>query len=131
MRTAVLRWLAGATTLLYVLSRFLPCSPPVQHGEIEDSYMQVLHTAFAAHWQFGRDIVFPFGPWGLLYGGYLPATHLVCVIAWAVLSAVFWWAAWRLTRQFFSDYLPAWLFVMGLAAVAGLEVLTVPDARLK
>src|ERR1017187_2346701 len=68
-------WLAGASTLAYVCSRFVPCAPPSYHDAIEDTYIQFLHTAFAQHLQFGRDVVYPFGPWGLLYGGYNPRSE--------------------------------------------------------
>src|SRR5580765_7553611 len=75
-RTLVGHGLSAGISLCYVLSLFVPSTPVVQHGEIEDSYMQVLHTAFAGHWQFGRDICYSFGPWGFLYGGYLPSTQM-------------------------------------------------------
>src|SRR5260221_12618312 len=93
-------WMAGASSLLYVFSLFLPWRPATMHGEIEDSYMQVLHKAFSEHWQFGRDICYTFGAWGLLYGGSEPSTHWVCVLAWCGLSIVFWWASWRVASAF-------------------------------
>ena len=92
-------WLAGGSSFLYVCSRFVPCAPPSFHGEIEDSFIQFLHTAFLERVQFGRDFVFNFGPWGFLYGGYHPATHLISVIAWLGLSLVFWWTGWRVARH--------------------------------
>ena len=95
-------------------------SPPSHHGEIEDSFIQFLHTAFLERLQFGRDFVFNFGPWGFLYGGYHPATHLISVIAWLGFALVFWWTGWRVARHFSRNTLAAWLWLMAFAAVAGL-----------
>ena len=124
-------WLAGASTLFYLCSRLVPAAPPIHHGEIEDSYIQFLHTAFAEHLQFGRDILITFGPWGFLYGGYSPVTHTVSVIAWLGLSLVFWWTGWRTARHLSKNDLVAWFWLMAFAAVAGLPVFTLIDARLK
>jgi hypothetical protein len=124
-------WLAGGSSFLYVCSRFVPCAPPSFHGEIEDSFIQFLHTAFLERVQFGRDFVFNFGPWGFLYGGYHPATHLISVIAWLGLSLVFWWTGWRVARHFSKNELAAWLWLMAFAAVAGLPIFTLIEARLK
>ena len=124
-------WLAGGSSLIYVCSRFLPCAPPSHHGEIEDSFIQFLHRAFVERLQFGRDIVFNFGPWGFLYGGYHPATHLTAVVMWLGLSLVFWWAGWRAARHFSKSELAAWVWLMAFAAVAGLPIFTLVDARLK
>ena len=107
----VVRWLAGASTLLYVFSRFIPSTPVDQYLFIEgidDAWMQVLHAAFHRHWQFGRDIVFTYGPWGFLGRGYDPATYPVAVIAWLLLSLVFWWAGWRLARHLSGHRLFSW-----------------------
>ena len=123
--------LATLTTLVYILSRFLPCAPPTFHGEIEDSFIQFLHTAFLERVQFGRDFVFNFGPWGFLYGGYHPATHLISVLAWMGLSVVFWWAAWRVARHMTRNQFGAWLWVMAFAAAAGLPIFTLIEARFK
>jgi hypothetical protein len=46
----------------------------------------MLHTAFAERLQFGRDVVFTFGAWGFLYGGYHPATYSIPVFVWELFS---------------------------------------------
>jgi len=79
--------------------------------------MLVLHEAFIKRLQFGRDIVFTFGPWGFLYGGYHPATHWFAVIAWAVLAGVFWWTGWRIARHCFRNELLAWVWLMGFIGI--------------
>jgi hypothetical protein len=124
------RWLAGASALIYICSRFVPSAPPAFRDDIEDSYLHYFHTAFAKHLQFGRDVVYPFGPWGLLYGGYDPATYWVTVLAWLGLSVVFWWIAWKVARVLLNNDLAAWIWLMAFALVAGLPVFTLVDARL-
>jgi hypothetical protein len=61
--TAV-HWLAGATALIYVFSRFLPCQMLFHYwnSDLDFSWEQTLHRAFEQHLQSGRDIVFTYGP---------------------------------------------------------------------
>ncbi len=125
----IVPWLAGVGSLLYVCSRFVPAAPPVHYGEIEDSYIQFWHTAFVQRLQFGHDIVYTYGPWALLYGGYNPATHLVCVIAWLMLSVVFWWTASVAARHFSKNKLASWAWLVCFSMVAGLPVFTLVDTR--
>jgi len=115
---SAVRWLAGVSTLLYVFSRFIPCTLPLYQGLIDVSWSQALHMAFDRHLQFGRDIVFSYGPWGFLGRGYYPATHLVAVIAWTILSLVFWRAGWRVARHLSGNLLFSWLWVIGFAGMA-------------
>ncbi len=116
--------------LLYLFSRFLPVSPPVHYGEIEDSFIQFLHTAFVERLQFGTDVVYTYGPWGFLYAGYVPATHAVALCVWIGLSLVLFWAGWRTTRHFSKNMLVAWIWLMCFVAVAGLAFATPIDTRL-
>jgi hypothetical protein len=120
----------GATALLYVLSRFLPCAPQQHNGIIDDSWMQTLHTAFRQHWQFGRDIVFPFGPWGFLYGGFDPGTSGISITVWAVLAVTFWWTAWSIARHLFGNEVVAWVWCMLFVAVSSVTPSLNMDVRL-
>jgi hypothetical protein len=115
----IARWLAGASTLLFILYQFVPWGAVTTDQTLEDSWIQVQHLAFLQHLQFGRDIVFTFGPWGFLfYGGYYPATYPVSLIAWLVLSVVFWWAAWRVARSAFENEFISWFWLMLFAGTA-------------
>jgi len=127
--TAV-HWLAGATALMYALSRFLPLSPQFHNSILDDSWRQALHLAFEQHLQFGRDLVFTYGPWGFLCGGYSPPTFTISVIVWAMLSLVFWRAAGRLARHLSNHPLISWLWLMGFIAVTGISVEQGMDLRL-
>jgi hypothetical protein len=124
------KWLVASTSLVFAFSRFLPSGRPGGYGTLDDAWIQMLHTAFAERLQFGRDIVFTFGPWGFLYCGYHPATYLISVVVWAVLAAVFWWAAWRVVTHFFKNPLVCWLWIMafvGLASISPVSNMDVPS----
>jgi hypothetical protein len=123
-------WLAGATTLIYTLSRFLPVAPELHQPILDNSWMQALHAAFEQHLQFGRDIVFTYGPWGFLCGGYSPPTFAISLVLWALLSLVFWWAGWRMAGHFSHHRLAAWIWLMAFTATAGMAVEQSIDVRL-
>ena len=124
------KWLAATTSLLFVFSRFLPSGGLGRYEIVDDSWIQMLHFAFVERLQFGRDIVFTFGPWGFLYGGYHPATYLISVIVWAVLGVVFWWAAWRVVTHFFKNPLVCWLWMMAFIGLASISPFLNMDVRL-
>ena len=119
----VVRGLAVAGMFLYVFSRFVPCSSvddyPIIDG-IDNAWTQVLHVALSRHWQFGRDIVFTYGPWGFLARGYYPPTYPVSVIAWIILSLVFICAGWRLACHLSDNRLVAGLWLVGFTAGASI-----------
>jgi hypothetical protein len=123
-------WLAGATTLIYTLTRFLPVSPQSHNSVLDNSWMLALHTAFEQHWQFGQEVVFTYGPWGFLCGGYAPQTFAISMSLWALLSLVFWWAGWRMARYLSRHTLISWLWLMSLVTVAGVVVEQSIDIRL-
>jgi hypothetical protein len=111
-------WLPG---VFYVLSRFLPCHPVDDYTvwmPTDDAWALCLHAGFAQHLQFGRDIIFTYGPWGLLARDYYPPTFWISMSSWLLLSAVFIWAGWRVARFFTNNCLVAWLWLMAFAAVA-------------
>src|SRR6266567_8627699 len=124
------KWLAASTSLLFAFSRFLPSGGLGRYEIVDDSWIQMLHFAFVERLQFGRDIVFTFGPWGFLYGGYHPATYLISIIAWAVLAVVFWWAAWRVVTHFFKNAVVCWLWMMAVIGLASITPFLYMDVRL-
>ena len=128
--TTLAKWLAATTSLLFAFCRFLPSGQSGGYNIVDDAYIQMLHFAFGERTQFGRDIVFTFGPWGFLYGGYHPATHWISVVVWAVLAAVFWWAAWRVVTHFFKNPLICWLWMMAVIGLASISPFLTIDVRL-
>ena len=129
----VVRGLALAGMFLYVFSRFVPGSSggdyPFNDG-MDNAWSQVRHMAFIRHWQFGKDIVFTYGPWGFLASGYYPPTYPVAVIAWIILSLVFLCAGWRLACRFSGNRLVAGLWLVGFTAAASMPAGDDFNARL-
>src|SRR5690242_14218447 len=117
LTTTIAKWLAAITTLFFAFCRFLPSAQPAGYNIVDDAYIQMLHFAFIERLQFGQDIVFTFGPWGFLYGGYHPATHWISVVTWVLLTVVFWWAGWRVVTHFFKNALARWLWMMAVIAL--------------
>jgi hypothetical protein len=111
--------------LFYVLSRFLPCTPPDEYPNLDNidiAWTQALHAAFHQHLQFGREVVFTYGPWGFISRGYHPATHFVSWLLWIGLSVVFWVAGRRLAGHFSGNRLISWLWLIAFAAFASIPV---------
>lgn len=116
----LLVWVLG---LLYAASRLIPCHPVSDYASylpVDNAWAQAMHVAYAQHMQFGRDIVFTYGPWGFLARGYYPPTYLISVVAWVALASVFLCAGWRLARYFTSNQVIVWLWLMGFTALASL-----------
>ena len=111
-----------ASSLVYVLWCFVPHAAPTYNPRfiLDNSWIQTLHAAFEHHWQFGRDIIFTYGPWGFLCGGFYPPTFLASVISWSMLSIVFWLGCWRVAAHSFRRQWSAWLWIMIFVGVTGL-----------
>lgn len=110
----------GALVLLYALGALVPWQPAIQvENALDDSWAMVMHAAFAARWDFGRDLVFTFGPWGFLYRGYHPDTYGFLVSGWLFLSGVFLWAAWQIGHRALSGPLAALVWLVALIGVVG------------
>jgi hypothetical protein len=117
---AAIQWLAASTALIYVLVQFFPGAPALV-ATIDGGWTQALHVAFEQRWKFGRDIVFTYGPWGFLSGGYYPPTFFISVVAWTLLAVVFWWAGWRTARHFSNNIFFSWLWLAGIAGVTSIS----------
>jgi hypothetical protein len=110
------QWLGAASSLLYVFACLLP-EKPRAYDAIDDSWMEVLHSAFLNHLQFGRDIVYTYGPWGFLFGGYRPETHFLSSVMWLGLAIIFWSAGRCVARASFQNEFARWLWLMAVAAL--------------
>jgi hypothetical protein len=119
----VIRLLVWGLGLLYVFSRFIPCHPVsdfVLNDPFDNIWALILHVAYTEHLQFGRELVFTYGPWGFLARGYYPPTYWVSVVAWLALSLVYLGAGWRVARYFIGNEVMAWLWLIGFTAMASL-----------
>src|SRR5690348_4283342 len=88
----VVHLLLAAVGLVYTLSRFLPTPLPPSSGALDRSWLGAAHYFFVQRFDFGKDVIANYGPWGILVGGYHPATFGVVVLTWSLLALVFWWS---------------------------------------
>jgi hypothetical protein len=123
------KWLLPSSAFIYVFSLFFPwvSGPPI---DPDGSWGLALHAAFEHHLQFGRELVFTFGPWGFLYCGYGPPTFPIAVMVCALLAFGFWWAGWRVACHFSTNKLFAWFWFIGFAGIAGMRVEQNFDVRM-
>ena len=56
----------GVFCLSFLLLTYVLPAPALPSPEIEQGWQQLLSEAFLRHAQFGRDILFTYGPWGFL-----------------------------------------------------------------
>jgi hypothetical protein len=123
------KWLLPSSAFIYLFSLFFPWvfGPPINP---DGSWELALPTAFEHHLQFGRDLVFTFGPWGFLYRGYYPPTFPIAVMVWTLFAFVFWWAGWRVACHFSANKFLAWFWFIGFAGIAGMRVEQTFDVRM-
>lgn len=85
--------------LVYV-SSFTLCGRSLPSPNLDDSYQVVLEYAKTHDFQFGRDIVYTFGPLGFLNTsvslGLLPLQRILFALAWSGIVA---WSVTGLARQ--------------------------------
>jgi len=115
------RWALQAV-LLAALWPALMIFPGTPEGFLDDSWQLVLLHAHAHGWQFGRDLIFTWGPWGFLSSHYhLGDTAAVPKLVWETAGRLLLAASLvHLTRT-----LAAWrqlLFVLGLTLICWLFV---------
>jgi hypothetical protein len=72
---------------IYALLITVPWLPPMIGSEsIDDSWRMVLHEAWTRGLVYGRDIVFTYGPLGLIAVPYAPSHHWIQLLAWSVIA---------------------------------------------
>lgn len=121
--------------------------PGTPEGYLDDSWQLVLIHAHAHGWQFGRDLVFTWGPWGFLSSHYhLGETGAVAKLIWETLGRLLLAGSlvyltrslvvWRQLLFIVGLALIGWLFVdavfyltIGLMVAAGLMRPTVGSAE--
>lgn len=74
--------------LIYCLSVIVPWGYRPYLYPSNNGWALTLHHAFIQGWQFGRDIVFTFGPLGFLFYGFHPITQKYTIIFWIFISLV-------------------------------------------
>jgi hypothetical protein len=122
---------AGAITLIYVLCLWVPWRPqPMMQWGLDAAWMLALHEAFAKGWDFGRQIVFTYGPWGFICYGFHEATQRWQILAWVFLAVAFWAGAWAIFRRSTRSEWGAALWLTALATATTLSFQQYLDVRL-
>jgi hypothetical protein len=75
--------------LLLAIVVYVPIAMRPLELEPDLSLRVMTHDAFARHLQFGRDLVYTYGPWGLLDRGFDPRTERVVLAFSTLLALVF------------------------------------------
>jgi hypothetical protein len=85
------RWNLALAVLALLLAIIVYVPIAIRPLELEPdlSLRATTHDAFARHLQFGRDLVYTNGPWGILYRGFDPRTRWIVLAVSAVLAIVF------------------------------------------
>lgn len=88
-------WLFVAlTTLFCSIALFALGSSPPLIGYADYSWELALHEFFATKKQFGKEIIFTYGPYGFLFTKmYHPKTYWLTNLGWLFLALVFWWSS--------------------------------------
>lgn len=104
-------FITGLLLLGYSLLNILPWSPTAYGFSLDESWASAVHIAFANKIQFGKDLIYTYGPYGFLQvKRYFPETYgylfgFYLLIAIAIWSGLFRLARYCLTRRDRSIFL--------------------------
>lgn len=115
--TAIGRWLMAALPGLVLLTQFPAWLPDVPSSNLDPGWILALGVAGAQRLQFGTDILFTWGPLGVLtIAQYNPALYGVSVLCIAALTALCWWLVIEATtRPMHRGLAFVGLLILGLA----------------
>ena len=88
-------WLP-AVLLLYTLCVFVPWNISLPPNDLDASWNVVLQWAHVHKIDFGKNLIFTYGPWGFVNLRYMPALFGWAVLTWSVLAVGFFLAAWKI-----------------------------------
>jgi hypothetical protein len=120
-------WAVGAFAVVVAVILFVPIALPSPEPEPDLSLRVTAQDAFARHRQFGTEIVYTYGPWGLLQRpGSDARTESVTFSALLMLAVLFAAALLRVVRDAGASPLVAALVI---AAAGSLVASGAEDAR--
>jgi hypothetical protein len=135
-RQAVVRQVVWMTFLaaaaIFLLSVFVPWKGeyPGSDGNLDMSWSMVLQWTYNHHVDFGRDMVFTYGPWGLIQSGYTPQAFWCTVLGWTLMAAAFFAGALKLSRHMIACRWVRGLWLAGTIAFIGDSAMTTHDVRM-
>jgi hypothetical protein len=114
----MLQGLVRVLLFFFTLSVFVPWTVPLPPDDLDSSWMLALQWAHFHHIQFGRQIVFTYGPWGYALAGHAEAIFPWVVGVWTFLGVAFFLGIWKLAN-FATPNRWAGLFWMFVTIVIG------------
>jgi hypothetical protein len=75
--------LVAATAVIWFALIDVPQPPD---GSLDGSWQAVMMESHAQHWQFGKEVIFTFGPWGFLAAHFVPPGFLATKWIWEICS---------------------------------------------
>jgi hypothetical protein len=87
-------------------------------GLCNNTWALELHNAFTNHLQFGKDIIFTFGPLGFLYYGITPETLEYVILYWSTLTVVTFLGIRKIASTGKYRFLNTLVLFIAVAAVA-------------
>ena len=128
-----LRSALAILSLIYILTRFLPCALQSQYlagNAVDSSWSQAYHIDFLQHAQWGKDVIFTYGPWSIITRGYNPGTHLLVTAIWACLALIFWRSLYRTVTHFTNHLGGQAFFLFAFPAFCSIPVGDDFDSRI-
>ena len=131
MRSVRSLWLKAlcACFVTYAVLMTLPFDAKPFSAGLDESYMAALNVAFATNIQFGKDLVYTYGPYGLLHHfRYFPQTYHSVVLGRLFLGVVMGVGLWRIFAYCWQKHrhscwflLPLLFFFPNLHAQASMD----------
>lgn len=79
---------AKAILLILPIFVLVPWRPQMPKSGLDASWFYVLSYAFRHHWQFGKDIVFTFGPLGMLFSAVYSHSEFPLILAFYITASL-------------------------------------------
>ncbi|HZK79566.1 MAG TPA: hypothetical protein VFC46_00830, partial [Humisphaera sp.] len=117
------RWpaiIVTAISLLYYLALTVPFRPAVEEwiGHSDYSWMLFLNDAVATGRQFGKEVIYTYGPLGFIATSVFDSRMFALLVIIRILLAVGAFAVlWESARKYFSQPLLALPWLMAIAAL--------------
>ena len=87
----IINFLIPPMLLITVLAVFVPFSPSMPSSGIDPSWIFAINHAISQGLEFGKDIIFTFGPYGSIYTKtYHPATDFIMLFGSLYLAISYW-----------------------------------------
>jgi len=58
--------------------------PQPTDASLDGAWQSVMYEAHAHHWQFGKQVIFTFGPWGFLTAHFVPPAGMMVRAVWEI-----------------------------------------------